>query len=88
MNASTGNTKKDFFALSELLGREIRKMKQTCASLFAENERLREELSKLRNQSELFSGLNDNQKMILKQQISEIITKLDTHLEHGEDEVN
>lgn len=88
MEPNSDNGKKGFFALTEQLGREIRKMRNTCDTLQEENDRLRKELASLKKESDLFSNLNENQKMVLKQQINDVISKLDTHIEGAGDEVN
>jgi regulator of replication initiation timing len=71
----------EFTALSEQLSREIRKLKQHNVTLQSENERIRSEVERLRKSKDLFADLPDNQKIVLKKQIEELIGRIDKHLE-------
>lgn len=69
-----------FLQLTDQLSREIKKLQQKNGYLSDENERLKSEISRLKNSSDIFSELPEKQKMVLKKQIGNIIERIDQHL--------
>ncbi len=72
----------EFQELFEQLQREVRKLKTSNERLQKENESLREQMKNAKKlESDLFGNLSETERMSYKQQLGELIKRIDTHLE-------
>ncbi len=71
----------EFTNTLEEIRREFKKLQQQNESLRAENNTLRSENTKLKATGDLFSGLPEKKRLLLKQQIQTIMDRIDEQME-------
>jgi regulator of replication initiation timing len=63
------------------INRELSKLRTRCEQLRTQNEKMRVELSELKNRSKtVFDVMSEKDRMACKQQISNLISRIDRHL--------
>lgn len=78
---NNSNTKRFQELLGEL-GEEIKGLKKDLQNLEKENNRLRIELKEVEaNHADVFSELEETERMAMKHQIKGLISKIDEHLD-------
>jgi regulator of replication initiation timing len=61
--------------------RELNKLRARCEQLHGQNEKMRSELTALKTRGKsFFDGMTEKDRMACKQQISNLISRIDTHL--------
>ena len=71
----------EFQNLLEEIRREFKKLHQLNLTLRDENEQLRTENTALKAQDDLFSGVPEKKKLLMKQQIETLMDKIDQQME-------
>lgn len=61
--------------------RELNKLRARCEQLHGQNEKMRSELDELKNRGKnFFAGMSETDRMACKQQINNLISRIDTYL--------
>ena len=71
-----------FQLLLNQLRKHLTQLKKVNGELLDENRRLKEKLEKKKEESDVFAGLADSERIALRQQIDGLIAKIDKHLDH------
>ncbi len=71
-----------FRQLLEAIGEEVNGLKQEIKELKRENSKLKAKLEEARDkQTDIFSAINESERLAMRQQIQSLIQKIDHHLE-------
>lgn len=82
MQADKNSHNKRFQKLLGEIGNEITGLKKDLHNLEKENNRLRIELKEVKsNQADVFSELEETERMAMKHQIKGLMAKIDEHLD-------
>ena len=73
-----------FRQLLEAIGEEVNGLKQEIKELKRENSKLKTKLEEVRDkQTDIFSAINESERLAMRQQIQGLIRKIDNHLDQA-----
>ena len=73
-----------FKQLLESIGEEVNGLKQEIKELKRENSKLKTKLEEARDkQTDIFSAINESERLAMRQQIQGLIRKIDNHLDQA-----
>lgn len=81
MNSGNRPYHEEFEQLVAQIRSELQRLKQDNSALRQENEVLKQELQNHRSDNgDLFSHLDESERLALRQHIKDLITRIDTHI--------